>query len=202
MSIFRYSEWDGTQDFSEADKDELMDELARNLMHDGSMSYALWKMQRQGMRDSEGRRLPGLQDLLQRLRQQKQSQLDKYKLGSVMDEIRKKLEDIIKAEREGIDKRLEEAHRKASQTGEEAEGLGEKMQEKLLQTVEAMAGENLSKLDNLPKDVGGQIKELTEYDFMDDEAREKFQELIEMLKQHAMQSYARELTEKNHALSL
>jgi uncharacterized protein with von Willebrand factor type A (vWA) domain len=70
------------------------------------------------------------------------------------------------------------------------------MQEKLLQTVEAMAGENLSKLDNLPKDIGGQVKELTDYDFMDDEAQQKFQELIDMLKKHAMQSYTRDLTEK------
>ncbi len=44
MSIFRYSEWDGTQEFLDFNQEELMDELARNLMQDGSMSYALWKM--------------------------------------------------------------------------------------------------------------------------------------------------------------
>ncbi len=70
MSTFRYSEWDGTQEAFGLDEEEVMDELARNLMQDGNMSYALWKMQRQGMRDSQGRRLPGLQDLQQRLRQQ------------------------------------------------------------------------------------------------------------------------------------
>ena len=41
MSIFRYSEWDGTQDLFDLDKDELMDELARNLMYDGDMAYSL-----------------------------------------------------------------------------------------------------------------------------------------------------------------
>ncbi|HEY90441.1 MAG TPA: VWA domain-containing protein [Dehalococcoidia bacterium] len=193
MTYFRYSEWDGTQDFLDFDKDELMDELARNLMQDGSMSYALWKMQRQGMRDSQGRRLPGLQDLLQRLREQKQSQLDKYKLGSVMDEIREKLKDVLKTEREGIRKKLDEARQKV-EAG--AEDVDEELGQKLLRKVEDMAARNLEKLDNLPEDIGGQVKELTDYDFMDDEARQKFQELVEMLKQHAMQSYARDLTEK------
>jgi len=193
MSIFRYSEWDGTQEFLDFDHEELMDELARNLMHDGSMSYALWKMQRQGMRDSQGRRLPGLQDLLQRLRQKKQSQLDKYKLGSVMDEIQKKLEDVVRTERQGIQKRLDEARQKVEKG---AEGVDEELGQKLLKRIEDMAAQNLEKLDSLPKDVGGKVKELTDYDFMDDEARQKFQELIDMLKQHAMQSYTRDLTEK------
>ena len=138
MSIFRYSEWDGTQDTFDLDKDELMDELARNLMYDGNMSYSLWKMQRQGMRDSQGRRLPGLQDLLQRLRQRRQGKLDRYNLGSVMDEIRKKLDDIIKTEREGIQKRLDEAQQKTEeakqQAGESGEGLDSEMQQKLLKT--------------------------------------------------------------------
>ena len=193
MSIFRYSEWDGTQEFLDFDHEELMDELARNLMHDGSMSYALWKMQRQGLRDNQGRRLPGLQDLLQRLRQKKQSQLDKYKLGSVMDEIQKKLEDVVRTERQGIQKRLDEARQKVEKG---AEGVDEELGQKLLKRIEDMAAQNLEKLDSLPKDVGGKVKELTDYDFMDDEARQKFQELIDMLKQHAMQSYTRDLTEK------
>jgi len=193
MTIFRYSEWDGTQDFLDFDKDELMDELARNLMQDGNMSYSLWRMQRQGMRDSQGRRLPGLQDLLQRLRQKKQDQLDKYKLGSVMDEIREKLKDVLNTEREGIQKRLDEARQKVI-TG--SDDVDKELGQKLLKKIEDMAAGNLEKLDNLPDDIGGQVKELTNYDFMDDEARQKFQELVEILKQHAMQSYSRDLTQK------
>jgi len=193
MAVFRYSEWDGTQEFLDLDQEELMEELARNLMYDGSMSYALWKMQRQGLRDRQGRRLPGLQDFLQRLRQRKQGELDKYKLGSVMDEIRKKLEDVLKTEREGIQKRLDDARQKAR---EGSEGVDQSMAEKLLQRVEDMAARSMEKLDSLPEDVGGRIKELTDYDFMDEDARRKFQELVDMLKQHAMQSYTRELTDR------
>jgi len=193
MRTYRYSEWDGTQDIFELDKDELMDELGRNLMYDGNLSYILWKMQRQGIRDRQGRHLPGIQDLLQRLRQRRQAQLDKYNLGSVLDEIRQKLDDILKTEREGIQKRLDEAKQKADKG---AQDLSPELGQKLLKTVEDMAAKNLEKLDNLPSDMGGQIRELSDYDFMDEEARQKFQELMEMLKRHALQSYARDLTQR------
>ncbi len=193
MSIHRYSEWDGSQDVFDLNADELMDDLGRKLMSYGDVSYALRLMQRGGIRDSQGRRLPTMQELLQRLRQKKQSQLDKYNLGSVMDEIRQKLDNILKTEREGIQKKLDEARQKA---GESATELSPEMQQRLLKTVEDMAAQNLEKLDGLPTDPGGQIKELAEYDFMDEEARRQFQELMDMLKKHAMESYGRDLIQK------
>ena len=98
MSIYRYSEWDGSQDLFGPDADELLDELGRNLMSYGDLSYALRLLQRGGIRDSQGRKLPGIQDLLQRLRQKKQSQLEKYQLSSVVEEIRQKLDNILKTD--------------------------------------------------------------------------------------------------------
>jgi len=193
MRTFRYSEWDGTQEIIGLDEDDVMDELARNLMQDGNMSYALWKMQRYGMRDSQGHRLPGLQDLLQRLRQNKQGQLDRFNLSSVMDDIREKLDDILKTEREGIERKLDETRQK---TAEGTEDIDAEMAEKLLNRIEEMAAANKAQLDELPDDIGGQVKGLTKYNFMDDEARQKFDELVELLKQRAMESYARELTQR------
>jgi uncharacterized protein with von Willebrand factor type A (vWA) domain len=193
MSIYRYSEWDGSQDVFDLDADELMDELGRSLMSYGDLSYALRQMQRGGIRDSQGRRLPSIQELLQRLRQRKQSQLDRYDLGSVMGEISQKLDNILETERQGIQRRLDEARQKAR------EGAGElspEMQQRLLKTIEDMAAQNLEKLDELPPDIGGQIRELTQYNFMDEEARRQFQELMDMLKKHAMESYSRDLAQK------
>ncbi len=119
MKTFRYSEWDGSQDLFDLDADELMDELGQNLMSYGDLSYSLRMMQRGGYRDSQGRQMPSIQELLQRLRQRRQNQLDKYNLGSMIDEIKQKLDDIIKTEREGIDRKLEEARKKAEAgTGE------------------------------------------------------------------------------------
>ncbi len=193
MRTFRYSEWDGTQDTSGLDEEEVMEELARNLMQDGNMSYALWKMQRQGLQDSQGRHLPGLQDLLQRLRQEKQGQLDRFNLSSVMDDIREKLADILKTERDGIERKLDEARTKAT---EGTDGVDPEMAEKLLNRIEEMAAANVAQLNELPEDVGGQVKGLTKYDFMDDEARPKVQDLVDLLKQRAIDSYARDLSER------
>ncbi len=179
MKTYRYSEWDGSQNLFELNADELMDELGRNLMSYGDLSYALRLMQQGGLRDSQGRKLPSLQELLQRLRQRRQNQLDKYNLGSVLDEIRQKLDNILKTERQGIQGKLDEARQK---TGKGADELSPEVQQRLLKNIEDRAAQNLAKLDELPPDVGGQIKELTEYDFIDEEARRQFQELMEILK--------------------
>jgi uncharacterized protein with von Willebrand factor type A (vWA) domain len=193
MKTFRYSEWDGSQDLFDLDADELMDELGQNLMSYGDLSYSLRMMQRGGYRDSRGRQMPSIQELLQRLRQRRQDQLDKYNLGSMIDEIRQKLDDIIKTEREGIDRKLEEARKKAEAgTGE----IAPDVQERLLKNIEERAAQNLEKLDALPPDPGGRIKELSEYDFMDEEARRQFQELMDMLKKQAMETYARDMVQQ------
>jgi uncharacterized protein with von Willebrand factor type A (vWA) domain len=56
--------------------------------------------------------------------------------------------------------------------------------------LEQMAQRKQHQLDMLPEDPAGQIKELSEnYEFMDQQAREKFQELLDMLKQQIMQQY-------------
>jgi uncharacterized protein with von Willebrand factor type A (vWA) domain len=193
MGRFRYSEWDGTQDIFELDADALMEELGRNMMSYGDLSYALRLMQRGGLQDSQGRRLPSVQDLLQRLRQRRQGQLDRYNLGSVMKEIREKLDNILKTERQGIERRLEDARQKAKEQG--VGPVSPEIREKLLKTMEDMGARHLKKLDELPPDTGGQIKELSQYDFMDDDARRQFEELMDMLKRHAMQSYARDLVQ-------
>ena len=192
MGRYRYSEWDATQDLFEADADALMQELERNLMSYGDLSYALRMMQHGGISDSQGRHLPSIHDLLQRLRQRRQTQLDKYKLSSILNEIRDKLANILKTERQGIQRNLDEARRKA---GEPSGELSPEMRQKLLKAMDDRAAEHLKKLDNLPPDIGGQIRELAQYDFIDEEAMRQFQELMEMLKKHAMESYARDLVQ-------
>ena len=55
--------------------------------------------------------------------------------------------------------------------------------------LEMIAKRKFDYLDKLPQDIPGQIKGLSEYDFMDDQAREKFQELMESLQQQMMQQF-------------
>ena len=49
----------------------------------------------------------------------------------------------------------------------------------LRKVLENVANKKLQYLDQLPQDPAGQIKSLTEYDFMDDQARQEFQELVQ-----------------------
>jgi uncharacterized protein with von Willebrand factor type A (vWA) domain len=178
LNSFRYFKWDGTEPF-EFDKDRLMDELSRRMMADGNLSRALWEMQNMGMADVQGRQLPSLQDLLLRLQEKKQSQLNRYNLDSVMDDIRKALEDVVKTERAGIEKQLADLRQRAHS---DSPDLSPEMRRKLLNSAEDKFTHNLEKLNNLPQDIGGQVKELNQYDFMDGDARRKFQELLKCLR--------------------
>jgi uncharacterized protein with von Willebrand factor type A (vWA) domain len=193
MDINRYSEWDGSQNIFEPEADALMQELQRNLMYDGNLADALRMMQRNGLTDRLGRRLPSLRELMERLRQRRKEHLGKYKLNSMMEDIRQRLNDIINTERQGIQRRLDEAREKAKESSAE---LNKEMQERLLKNVEERAAQNVEKLDALPKDVGGRIKDLSQYDFMDGEARRQFKELMDMLKRNAMSSFAKEMTQR------
>jgi len=192
---YRYSRWDGTQHVSPFDAEELMENLADDLLADGDVRSALQRLLQRGFQRNTGGQTMGLQQLLERLRSRRQQQLDRYDLGGMIDQIKEKLEDVIRTEREGIDRRLDEARRRppgdASQDqGRQSpdEGSPEPSPE-LLKMLEDIAGKKQAFLDQLPEDPGGAIKALNDYDFMDPEAREKFQELLAMLQQQMMQSY-------------
>ncbi|MBI2851912.1 MAG: VWA domain-containing protein [Chloroflexi bacterium] len=193
MKTYRYSEWDGSQDVFDLNAETLMDELDQLMMKYGDLAQALRALRRSGMTDDKGRQMPGLDKLLRQLRQRRQTQLERYDLGSVMDDIRQKLDEIIDTERAGIQKQLDEAKKQAESGNGE---LPPELTERLRQTLENRAAQNIAKLDELPPDVGGRVKELTKYDFMDPEARRMFQELLDQLKKNAMQSYMRDMTQR------
>ena len=51
--------------------------------------------------------------------QRRQEQLNRYDLGSILDDIKERLEQIVETERDGIDRRLDEARRAATEPGGE-----------------------------------------------------------------------------------
>jgi uncharacterized protein with von Willebrand factor type A (vWA) domain len=112
MGIYHYSSWDGRQDFPDLDKDRLLSELERNLTAYGDLTTALWKMQREGIDDSEGRHLAGNRELYQRLEQKTRELQDRYDFSSIARALRRQLEKIIDTEQltdlpEDIDQQLE-----------------------------------------------------------------------------------------------
>ncbi len=108
-SRFRYSMWDGTQEVADLDPDKILDNLSDDLMNFGDLQHALRNLLQRGMRDPMGDRTQGLRDLLQQLRQQRRQQLDRFDLGSIFDQLREQLDEILDMERNTLDQRLEEA---------------------------------------------------------------------------------------------
>src|SRR5207237_5826359 len=49
-------------------------------------------------------------------------------------------------------------------------------------------------LDMLPPDLAGQVRELQQYEFTSTEAREKFEQLMEQLREQLVQSYFNQMT--------
>ncbi len=191
MNSYRYFKWDGTTPL-QLDRDKLIDEFTQRLMSNGDVPEILWDLQRNALRDSQGRRMPSLDQLLERIQHQKQIQLNRYNLDSIMDDIKQALDDIVNTEKEGIRKNVEDVRQRAQ---DQSSDLSAEMQQKLLKSVEDKAVRNLQKLDGLPPDAGGQVKELSHYDFMDQAAKKKFQALLDILKKRTLDTFARELAQ-------
>ncbi len=189
---FRYSQWDGSQRIFDLDADELMDRLSEEILKQGDVMRALREMFRRGLQTRDGQQMPGLRDLMEQLKNQRRQQLQQYNMDSVVDDLKERLEDIIKTEREGIQRRMEEAREQV----DSADDAEKSQQESLYDLLEQRAQRNREKLDALPEGVGGQIQELMEYDFMDPEAQQKFQELLDMLKSQMAQNMSQQMRDQ------
>ena len=122
MNTYRYSRWDGSQQVFELDEDSLMESLSDDILAHGDINRALRDLFQRGLR-GEGQRLEGLRDIKERLRQQRQQQLERHNLDSLMDDLKERLQDVIETERKGIDMRLAEARQQLDQAGDQAEHL-------------------------------------------------------------------------------
>src|SRR5438270_12308933 len=227
---YGYSRWDGTQRIEGLDADDILNALSDDYLEGGNLQQTLKRLMQEGIRSEDGRRTMGLRELMERMRNQRNEQLNRYNMASgVMDDLREKLEEIKNLKRSGIQHRLDETQEQPSeqsqpsdqqqdggasprdaqpnanaqpsgqsgqagqsgqseqgQSGESGDGLTPEQKRKMLEMIAKRKQEYLEKL---PEDIPGQIKGLSEYDFMDDEAREKFNELLASLQQQMMQQF-------------
>ena len=189
---YLYSQWDGTQRIFELDAEELMDRLSDEIMNQGDVMRALREMLRQGFQDRDGQQIPGLRDIMEQLKNRRRQQMQQYNMDSVVDDLKERLEDILRTEREGIQRRLDQAREQVDATPEDERSE----QESLYKLLEQRARRNQEKLDQLPDGIGGQVQELMEYDFMDPEAQQKFQELLDMLKSQMAQNVSQQMRDQ------
>ena len=179
-SRFRYSKWDGTQVGFDLDADAVLEEITDDLLYHGDLHAALRRMMQQGFRDRNGDQVMGMRDLMERLRRRRRDQLERYDLGGVYEEIAESLREVLDMEREGLD----ELAREAQESGDA------RRQEITDQVVE----ERNLQLDMLPPDLAGMVQELQKYEFTSSEAREKFDELMDQLRQEMAQSYFNQMS--------
>ena len=184
MTTYSYSRWDGTQDWSDMDEDDFLQALSDDILTHGDVNRALRNLFQRGMSGEQGERVEGLREMMERLRRQRQAQLERYNVDSLMDDLKERLQDVLETERSGIEKRLDEAREQMDAAGDDGEHLKGPMK-----MLEERAERSREKLDTLPESPSGAIRELQQYDFMDSEAREKFNELLDMLRQQMMRNF-------------
>ena len=174
-SRFNYSRWDGTQHGFEFDAQSLIDELTDDLVHHGDVNAALRRMMQEGMRNERGENLMGLREMMQKLRDKRNEIKDRGDLGGVYKEIADELDDLVDEERHAIDQALKDA----VGSGDERRGA----------LAKESAEQKNFRLDMLPEDLAGKISELEHYDFQSQQAQQRFEALLEKLRNQLMQQY-------------
>ena len=165
----KYSRWDGTQRLDALEADELLGAMSDELLAGGDLEDALARLSRWGMPG----RMEGMKDLLERLRSAKQQRAERHDLSKVFDELKEKLEEVKRLERDGLERRRN----------------AEAPNEQLRQGMEKMAQERLAQLDALPDDFGRAVRALKDYEFVEQKAAEKYQELLKELQEQVLGSY-------------
>jgi uncharacterized protein with von Willebrand factor type A (vWA) domain len=138
-------------------------------------------MLQDGMRGPDGERLQGLRDLMSRLREERQQRLDRHDLGGVYDEIARELDDIVDEERHAIENAVRDAHTSGD--------------ERRAQTARDSAADRNLRLDLMPNDLAGRVRELSAYDFESGEAQQRFEQLLERLREQLMQQMVDQMSE-------
>jgi uncharacterized protein with von Willebrand factor type A (vWA) domain len=177
---FRYSRWDGTQVGFDLDADAVLEQITDDLLYHGDLHAALRRLLQQGFRDRQGQDVQGVRDLMNRLRQERQERLDRYDLGGVYDEIAEELREVVQQERDEIDRQLQQARDSGDPRREE--------------TAQGAADERNMQLEMLPPDLAGMVRELQSYDFASAAAQQRFEELVERLRQQVLDSYVNRMT--------
>jgi uncharacterized protein with von Willebrand factor type A (vWA) domain len=177
----RYKRWDGTQRLDALEADELLGAMSDELLSGGDLEDAMARLARWGMPG----RMEGMQDLLERLRAAKQKRAERHDLSGIFDELKQKVEEVKRLEREGLDRREQQ------ETPDEA----------LKQAMRNLARERREQLDALPEDVGRAIRGLKDYEFVEPKAAQMYQELLKQLQEQVLGSYFKNMRDSLKGLT-
>lgn len=175
-----YSRWDGTQAGLEPDGLDVFSEITDDLLYHGDLQAALRRLLQEGFDPPDGDRVQGIRDLLERLRQARRERLEQNDLGSVYGDLAERLREIVRQEREALDDLAAEAR--------------ESGDERRIELTDEVVSERSMRLDLLPPDLAGQIRELSDHDFTSHEAGQAFDELLDELRSDLARRFIDDVT--------
>ncbi|MEO7555378.1 MAG: hypothetical protein ABIV94_02075, partial [Acidimicrobiales bacterium] len=120
-------------------------------------------------------------------RKKRAAELERYDLGGVYDDIAQELRDVVDLERASLDQQLADARQSGDTRRQE--------------TAEAATETRALQLDLLSPDLAGMVKDLQQYDFTSAEARERFEQLLDQLRQQLMQRHVNQMAGSMQDLS-
>jgi uncharacterized protein with von Willebrand factor type A (vWA) domain len=178
---YDFSDWDGTQEWGDLDPDDLLAELTDDLLSGGDLNDALRRLMRSGMRTRDGERIMGMREMIERMRKRREELQKQGSPNAEMDRIAKALDEVVDQERGAIDQLEQEAR--------------ESGDDRRAEVTSDVATERRMSLDLLPPDLAGKVQGLQHHDFVSTEARERFEELMEELRQQVAQTYFEGMSE-------
>ncbi len=172
----RYSAWDGTQRLDALEADELLKAMGDRILSGEDLTDAMARLSRWGIPG----RMEGMRDLLERLRAAREKRSERHGLSGIFDELKQKLEEVKRLEREGLERRAS----------------AEPPTPELGQAMQRMAQDRTAQLDALPDDVGRAIRALKDYEFVEPKAAEKYNELLAQLQEQVLGSYFKNMRQQ------
>ncbi len=178
---FRYSRWDGSQKGFQLDAFDVLNELTDDLMYHGDPMAALRRLMQEGFDDRNGERIEGLREILEKLRQERRERLENHDLGGVYDEINGELTDLMNQERQSLDDRhaLADMELGDPDIPDDARRAAEAAKE--------TTTNKQMQLDMMPDDLAGKVRGLQSYEFESNEAQQRFDDLLDKLRQQLME---------------
>jgi len=202
----RYSAWDGTQKL-DLDADQILNALSEDLMEFGDLQQAMRYLMQRGMSTEDGNYIRGLRELLQQLKDERRQKLERFDMGSIMDDIERQLDEILTMEKQTIDEwidrktapddtqrfmddlmlDMEKNHQTDHAPKETSEGS---FADQLLGNI---GEKNREFINNLPDDNAAKIKQLQDYEFLNTDAQKKFLKLIDDLRKAMTRSFFKDI---------
>ena len=162
-------------DVEDLDPDELLAMLTDDLLENGDLEAAMDRLLRDGFTTSDGERVEGLTDLLERARSRRRELESRVDPSDELARYRERLDKIERLEDEALDQLAAEAR----------ESDDERRREVTEQYVDAQRLARSLSGDAL----GDRIASLQSYEFTSSDARESFEALLEELRADVLGTY-------------